>query len=71
MNNDLQQNTKKVMALVVTVSLLVAAAYFVMYAPDSDTTVLGFNFNYAMAAVFTIYGLFRGYLLFTSNKNID
>ena len=67
MNEDLQNNTKKVMSLVVAIVLLVAGAYFIMYAPDRGE-IAGVNFNKAMGGLFIIYGLFRGYLLFKSVK---
>jgi hypothetical protein len=67
MNEDLQNNTKKVMSLVVTVVLLTAGAYFIMYAPDRGE-IAGMNFNTAMGALFIVYGLFRGYLLFKSTR---
>ncbi len=67
MNEDLQNNTKKVMSLVVTIVLLTAGTYFIYYAPDRGE-IAGFNFNTLMGALFIIYGLFRGYLLFKSTK---
>lgn len=67
MDEDLQKNTKKVMSLVVTIVLLTAGIYFIMYAPDKGE-VAGFKFNTIMGALFIIYGLFRGYLLFKSSK---
>jgi hypothetical protein len=67
MNDDLQNSTKKVMSLVVTVVLLTAGAYFIMYAPDRGD-IAGISFNKAMGALFIVYGLFRGYLLFKSVK---
>ncbi len=67
MNENLQNNTKKVMSLVVTIVLLTAGAYFIMYAPDRGN-IGGFNFNTLMGIVFIIYGLFRGYLLYKSSK---
>jgi hypothetical protein len=67
MNEDLQNSTKKVMSLVVTIVLLTAGAYFMMYAPDRGE-IAGISFNKAMGTVFIIYGLFRGYLLFKSVK---
>ena len=68
MNDDLQNNTKKVMSLVVTIVLLVAGAYFMKYAPDRGK-IAGLDFNTAMGVLFIIYGLFRGYLLFKSARD--
>lgn len=69
MNEDLQNNTKKVMSLIVTIVLLTAGAYFIFYAPDrGDITGTGINFNTAMGSIFIIYGLFRGYLLYKSTQ---
>jgi hypothetical protein len=67
MNEDLQNNTKKVMSLIVTIVLLTAGIYFIMYAPDRGE-IGGIQFNTAMGALFIVYGLFRGYLLFKSSK---
>lgn len=67
MNEDLQNNTKKVMSLVVTVVLLTAGAYFIKYAPNRGE-IAGMNFNTAMGVLFIVYGLFRGYLLFKSTR---
>jgi hypothetical protein len=67
MNEDLQNNTKKVMSLVVTIVLLTAGVYFILYAPDRGE-IAGVNFNTAMGGLFIVYGLFRGYLLFKSTQ---
>jgi hypothetical protein len=67
MNEDLQNNTKKVMSLVVTIVLLTAGVYFILFAPDRGD-ISGFNFNTIMGSLFIVYGVFRGYLLFKSVK---
>jgi uncharacterized membrane protein len=67
MNEDLQNNTKKVMSLVVAIVLLVAGAYFIKYAPENGKFA-GIDFNLLMGSLFVVYGLFRAYLLFKSVK---
>ena len=54
MNDDLQNNTKKVMSLVVTIVLLTAGGYFIMYAPDRGEIAAGIDFNSAMGVLFII-----------------
>lgn len=68
MNDELQNNTKKVMSLVVTIVLLTAGIYFIKYAPERGE-IAGIDFNTAMGTLFIIYGLFRGYLLFKSARD--
>jgi hypothetical protein len=66
MQNNLQENTKKVMSLVVATTLLLAGIFFIFFSPDRGTLWnTSLSFNHSMGAVFMAYGLFRGYLLFT------
>jgi hypothetical protein len=64
MQDNLQENTKKIMSLVVASTLLLAGVFFIFFSPDRGTLWnTSLNYNYSMGAIFILYGLFRAYLL--------